>query len=246
MSSGSTKKCLTIVIPAYNEEERLGRTVREAQQCATRALDEYEILIVDDGSTDGTLAIAESFAAELPDTVSVRHFPVNRGVGAAYVECLKAAKFPYLTLIPGDNAFNSEGLERVFAMVGEYELVVSYRSNPRARTYLRRLLSVLATRLVRGITGRPVRDAHSLFIFPVALARQIPVSPDYSYHLESLCRLLLMAKDYVEVPIELNPKPDASSGVMRVRTLYRLGRTVVKLYALRLMGRLMDKPNSPS
>jgi glycosyltransferase involved in cell wall biosynthesis len=242
MSSGPARKCLTIVIPAYNEEERLGRTVREAQQCAARVLDEYEILIVDDGSLDGTLAIAESFAAEFAGLVSVRHFPVNRGVGAAYIEGLNVARFPFLTLIPGDNAFNSHGLERVFAMVGEYELVVSYRSNPRTRTYLRRMLSILATWLVRGITGRPVRDAHSLFIFPVGLAREIPVSQDYSYHLESLCRLLRMVKNYVEVPIELNPKPDASSGVMRLRTLCHLGWTVLKLYALRVAGRLTDKP----
>jgi glycosyltransferase involved in cell wall biosynthesis len=242
MRSKPARKCLTIVIPAYNEEEKLGRTVREAQECAARMLDEYEIVIVDDGSVDGTLAVAESLAAEFAGIVNVRHFPVNRGVGAAYIEGLKVARFPFLTLIPGDNAFNSNGLERIFAEVGEYELVVSYRSNPRARTFFRRVLSIFATWLVRGITGRPVRDAHSLYVFPVALARAIPVSPDYSYHLESLCRLLLMARNYVEVPIELNPKPDASSGVMRLRTLCHLGWTVLKLYALRVAGRLTDKP----
>lgn len=141
-------KGLTIVVPAFNEEARLENTVRETHSCATRWIEAFEMIIVNDGSTDRTGNIADSMAKELSPVVKAVHFPANRGVGAAYIEGLKRAQYPFLTLIPGDNAFNRSGIERVFSQVGTSDLMASYRTNPEARTTLRRWLSVLASYLM--------------------------------------------------------------------------------------------------
>lgn len=234
-------KKLTIVVPAYNEERSLEKTVSGVCSCAASFLDAFEVIIVDDGSSDRTGEIADTLAHRFSPAVKAVHFQQNRGVGAAYREGLRMARYPYLTLIPGDNAFDKSGIERVFSRVGTCNLIVSYRANPEARTTLRRWLSVLATLLMRGLTGRRIKDAHSLYVFPVELARKIDVPAGYSYHLESLCRLLFMAESYIEVPVELNPKRDQSSGVMKPRTLVTLAGAVLKLYALRITGRLLDK-----
>ena len=237
----SVDKKLSIVVPAYNEERNLEETIWEVYSCATKVLDAFEVIIVDDGSSDRTGEIADALAHQFSPAVKAVHFQQNRGVGAAYLEGLSMARYPYVTLVPGDNAFNKSGIERVFSRVGTCDLIVSYRTNPKARTTLRRWLSVLATLLMRGLTGRRIKDAHSLYVFPVELARKIDVPAGYSYHLESLCRLLLMAESYIEVPVELNPKCDQNSGVMKPRTLVTLAGAVLKLYALRITGRLLDK-----
>jgi glycosyltransferase involved in cell wall biosynthesis len=229
---------LTIVIPALNEADRIGPTVSEVLETARSTLDRFEIIVVDDGSSDGTYDAALRAAEASPEHVRIVRQPVNLGVGAAYRLGLESARFAYLTLVPGDRAFSREGLHRVFSAVGSAELIVSYRSNPQARTALRCQLSRLATMIARAISGKSIRDAHSLYVFPVALARRIPVSSGYSYHLEALCRLLRRVPSFAEVPVELNPKPDASSGVMRWRTVTMLGLAALKLAALRLTGRL--------
>lgn len=234
-------KKLTIVVPAYNEERSLEKTVSVVYSCAASFLRAFEVIIVDDGSSDRTGEIADALARRFSPAVKAVHFQENQGVGAAYREGLRMARYPYLTLVPGDNAFDKSGIERLFSRVGTCDLIISYRTNPEARTTLRRWLSVLATLLMRGLTGRRIKDAHSLYVFPVELARKIDVPAGYSYHLESLCRLLFMAESYIEVPVELNLKRDQNSGVMKPRTLVTLAGAVLKLYALRITGRLLDK-----
>jgi glycosyltransferase involved in cell wall biosynthesis len=227
---------LTIVVPALNEERRLAVTVEEAIQSARKHLSRFEVIIVNDGSTDGTFEVAERLALRFP-CVSVVHFPENRGVGAAYYEGLRLARFPYLTLIPGDNAFRRSGLEAMFPLVGRHEMIVTYRANPQARTPLRLLLSRCCTTAMRLLTGCPIRDAHSLYVFPVAKARQAPRNAGYGYHIETLATLLRGGVGYTEVPVLLTPRPDSSSKVMRLGVLLRLMATMARLYGKRFAGR---------
>jgi len=101
---------------------------------------------------------------------------------------------------------------------------------------------VICTLMMRTIAGRGIRDAHSMFVFPVPLARTLAVQPGYGYHIESLGRLLALCPHYVEVPAALNPNPDRNSGVMRVRVVLLLGTTMLRL-ALWRVGRLL-RPQS--
>ncbi|VTT97520.1 Glycosyl transferase, family 2 OS=Crocosphaera watsonii WH 8502 GN=CWATWH8502_1802 PE=4 SV=1: Glycos_transf_2 [Gemmataceae bacterium] len=227
---------LTVVVPAWNEERRLAVTVGEVVAAARRHLGEFEVIVVDDGSTDGTPAVARKLAAKFPCVSVVRH-ETNLGVGAAFHTGLTRARFPYLSLVPGDNAFHESGLDAVFALVGKVEMVVTYRANPRARTPMRRLLSVCCTRAMRLVTGRPIRDAHSLYVFPVAQARQVRRNTGYGYHIETLSTLLRGGVPFAEVPVQLNPRPDSSSKVMRLGVLARLmatmGRQFLRFVVLR-------------
>ncbi len=227
---------LTIVVPALNEERRLAVTVEEAVRAARRHLAAFEVIVVDDGSTDGTGAAADALAARYPEVSVVRH-ATNLGVGAAFHEGLGRARYPYLTLVPGDNAFHASGLDDLFRLVGEYDLVVSYRANPRARSRPRLLLSRCCTAAMRAVTGEPIRDAHSLYVFPVAQARQVRRNTGYGYHIETLSALLRGGVRYAEVPVLLNPRPDSSSKVMRLGVLGRLVWTMARLAADSLVFR---------
>lgn len=233
--AGAARPGLTIVVPAYNEAAKIGRTLDVVRRVAAELLPEHEIVVVDDGSRDGTADAARAAAGGDP-RVQVVSQPVNRGVGAAYLLGLERARPPFITLVPGDDAFSEAALRAVFAAAGTRPMVVSYRENMSVRTPLRRVLSVFCTLLMRIATGHPVRDAHGMYVFPVALARTIPTQPGYGYHIETLGRLLVLCGDFVEVPALLNPRPDASSGVMRPRVLWILGTTMLRLMAWRLGG----------
>jgi len=231
-------KELTIVVPAYNEQDRLVKTVNEIVEVADKVLTSWELILVNDGSTDRTREVAESLRDIRPGEIQILDLQQNKGVGNAFLLGLSKASKEFITLIPGDNAFTISGVRTLFSSVGDAELVISYRSNPAARTFLRRWLSRFATLVLRLISGRQIRDAHSMFVYPVKVARQFKFSPGYGYHMETLSRMLLIANSVKEVPVELNPKPDASSGVMRMQTLYILGSTALRLLWLRITGRL--------
>jgi len=220
---------LTLLVPAWNEERRLATTVASVVAAARRHLSDFEVIVIDDGSTDHTADVARRLSVQFPCVSVVRH-ATNLGVGAAFHTGLTQARFPYLTLVPGDNAFHESGLDAVFSLVGKVEMVVTYRANPRARTPMRRLLSVCCTQAMRVVTGRPIRDAHSLYVFPVAQARQVRRNTGYGYHIETLSTLLRGGVDYAEVPVELNPRPDSSSKVMRLGVLARLIATMTRQF----------------
>jgi len=237
---------LTVIVPAWNEARRLAATVEEIVVAAEHRLGNYEIIIVNDGSTDGTSGVAAALAAR-HNCISVVHHPTNRGVGAAYYTGLTHARYPYLTLVPGDHAFHISGLATVFALVGSTEMVVTYRANPRARTPLRRLLSRCCTIGMRLVTGQPIRDAHSLYVFPVAQARQVRRNSGYGYHIETLSTLLRGNIPYLEVPVALNPRPDSSSKVMRFGVLARLMATMARQFVrFVILGRAVEfAPTKP-
>ncbi len=220
---------LTVIVPAWNEERRLTATVEEIVASAHQHLSDFEVIVVDDGSTDGTAVVAKKLAARHASVSVVRH-DANLGVGAAFHTGLTRARFPYLTLVPGDNAFHPSGLHALFSLVGKVEMIVTYRANPRARTPMRRLLSVCCTRAMRVVTGQPIQDAHGLYVFPVAAARQVRRNTGYGYHIETLSTLLRGGTPYVEIPVRLNPRPDSSSKVMRLGVLARLTATMARQF----------------
>lgn len=240
MNPHSGNKALTIIIPAFNEEAHIASTLSEAHEAAIKYLDQFEIIVIDDGSSDNTFSVANAIAEKLGrTTIKVVRQERNQGVGAAFKMGLGLANYPSLTLIPGDNAFHQSGLETLFSAVSSADLIISYRENMEARTPLRLVLSRIATNLVRLVSGKYIRDAHSMYVFPVALTRSLNQSvAGYGYHLETLCRLLRKVDAYIEVPVTLNPKPDASSGVMKPKTLLILGATMAKLLLYRIVGKL--------
>jgi glycosyltransferase involved in cell wall biosynthesis len=231
----SRSRALSIIVPAFNEARRLQTTVDGVIAAASTALDHYEVIIVNDGSSDDTAAIADQLAASRPH-VSAIHHPVNRGVGAAYRSGLAAARYTFINLVPGDNAFQPGCLADFFALVGRADLIVSYRQNVSARSTARLGLSIIFSTLLRFATRLPIRDGHSLYIWPVDLARKIPVPDDYRYHMTSLAALLQMVPTYAETPVQLTPNPDASSRVFRPRVVFGSGLTMLRLILKNRLG----------
>jgi glycosyltransferase involved in cell wall biosynthesis len=237
-------KRLSIIVPAYNEEARLTITVNEILAEAARRLNAYEVIIVNDGSTDRTGAVADELGHS-QQAVRVIHQPANRGVGAAYYAGLRAAQYEFLTLVPGDHAFHQSGLQTIFTAVGQAELIISYRANAQVRTPLRRILSLSCNRAMRVLTGCPIRDAHSMYVFPVEKARRLPDNNGYGYHMQALTTLLQQVESYLEVPVLLNPKPDFSSRVMKFGPLFSLACTMSGLYVRRFIFGMLKPAHRP-
>jgi glycosyltransferase involved in cell wall biosynthesis len=230
-----SSRALTIIVPAYNEAQRLHVTLDGVLAAASTALDRYEVIIVNDGSSDDTAAIADGLAASHPH-VSAIHHPVNRGVGAAYRSGLQAASYPFISLVPGDNAFQPACLADFFALVGRADVIISYRQNVSARSTVRLGLSIIFSTLLRFATRLPIRDGHSLYIWPVDLARKISVPDNYRYHMTTLAALLRMVGTYAETPVQLTPNPDASSRVFRPRVVLGSGLTMLKIIVRNRLG----------
>ena len=115
----SRVEALSYFFPAHDEAENIEALVEEALVELPRLAARFEIIAVDDGSTDDTGAIADRLAAEHPGVVRVVHHPLNRGYGAAVRSGLAAARYPLICFTDGDRQFRIADLGRLTARLDD-------------------------------------------------------------------------------------------------------------------------------
>ena len=147
---------ISVFLPSHNEEGNVERVVRSYLAELPRVADDYEVIVVDDGSKDRTGEIAERLAAENSHVKVVRH-PVNRGYGGAVISGIRAATMPYVLLCDGDGQFDPADLERLTPFVPQYDVVAGRRAH-RADPLMRRINGKAWTTLVRVLLGITISD----------------------------------------------------------------------------------------
>src|SRR2546423_14317835 len=108
---------VAILLPCFNEIGNVTAAVAEARAAAASAAHEYEVIVVDDGSTDGTGAVARALAAAYP-RVRVLEHELNRGYGAALRTGIAAVRMPWLLLTDADLQFDLMQLRQVTPLTG--------------------------------------------------------------------------------------------------------------------------------
>jgi glycosyltransferase involved in cell wall biosynthesis len=147
---------LTIVLPCYDEAENLPDAVAYATDAAERNAETYEIVIVDDGSTDETVAVAGRLAAQDARVRLIVHAE-NRGYGQALRSGIAAARMPWVLLVDADLQFDVGELGDFLYPARSADLVVGRRILPQGPAG-RRAGSALWNRFVRAAFDLPVRD----------------------------------------------------------------------------------------
>jgi len=144
---------VTIVLPAYNEGDSIGRVVAALRAAAPW----HEVLVVDDGSTDGTGTAAQEAGARV-----VRH-PYNKGNGAAIKTAIRSAASEWIAIVDADGQHRPEDTARLVARLGEYDLVIGARDPRTQATPGRRLGNAVLNWLASYLTDRPIPDLTSGF-----------------------------------------------------------------------------------
>ncbi len=152
---------VTIVIPCYNEEKGVAPTLEELLTVAAELekLCPIEILLVDDGSTDGTAAIVERFVGEKLQLV--RH-PKNRGYGAAIKTGVRHAAHPWILITDADGTYPNEHIPELLAHRDAHDMVVGARTGAqRAVPLIRRPPKWVLRKLASALSGYEIPDLNS-------------------------------------------------------------------------------------
>ena len=147
---------LSIVLPCFNEAENLPDVLRHATDAAERCALAHEIIVVDDGSTDETLAAAGAAIARDPRIRLIVHAH-NRGQGVALRSGIGAAQQPWVLLIDADQQFDVGELESFLPDAASADVIVGWRILPQGRVGAR-AATALWNRFVRTALDVPVRD----------------------------------------------------------------------------------------
>lgn len=191
---------LSVVIPALNEEASLRAVVRDHIALCDELGVETEMLILDDGSTDGTSVVISELVASDPRIRGLTHAR-NVGIGASLLELYSAAAGSWIYFTAADGQIPAEALRRMWLARGDHCLVVGWRRHrrdPRRRLLMQRAYAA-AARLVYGIR---VRDIDSVKLYRAdALRRAWPRTTSTFSEAEILIRLGRQACRITEVEI---------------------------------------------
>lgn len=224
------KKTISFIFPALNEQELLVSSINSGIEAA-RILDfEYEIIVVDDGSSDATLSVAEKFRSENQNTKVVTHNK-NLGLGAAYKSGLKVASKEYVMLLPADNAWDSKSIEGILKLVGSSDIVIPYIKNAADKSLFRRMLSGSYTKILNFVFGLKVPYYNGIVVHKRHILNTIEiVATDFSYQTEALVKLLRMGSSYVVVEANTNKRDCGKSKALSLNNIYKVCLSNLKLY----------------
>ncbi len=200
---------LSVVLPAFNEEPNVAETVTGvAKVLDDLGLDRDEIIVVDDGSRDGTGAIADGLARD-HDRVRVVHHDINQGYGAALQSGFAAARYAWVFFTDSDRQFDVAEIERLLPYAGEYDAVIGYREQ--RRDHLGRKANTLMWKLlIRATLGLNVRDMSCAF--KLLRRDQLQAIGPLESHgalvsAELLVKLQRVGARIKEVPVSHYPRP---------------------------------------
>jgi dolichol-phosphate mannosyltransferase len=204
---------LSLIIPAYNEEPGIGQAIAEADAALSTLGCAYEILIVDDGSQDGTAAAVREAARTHPRVRLLKHTQ-NRGYGAALLTGFEAAQFDHIAFTDADCQFDLTDLGRLLPLTDTAPLAVGYRLH-RQDPWLRRFFSWGYNQLARTLLGTRVRDCDcALKVFRrEALAQLLPESRGFFVNSEMLSRANRLRFPVREVGVRHRPRLHGDSKV---------------------------------
>lgn len=152
---------LSFVLPMYNEKGNIERMAQETLDAGRRLAHDFEIIIVDDASTDGSGEIADALAKKHPE-VRVIHHSVNRRLGGALRSGFAAASREYVLYVDSDLPIDMKEADGAVMLIDNADMVIGYRTS-RAEGAKRAVMSWAYNRLIRLVFGLRVRDVNFAF-----------------------------------------------------------------------------------
>jgi putative flippase GtrA len=217
---------LSVVLPIYNEAETIEETVERTLRGVAALVSDFELILVNDGSTDATGALLASFAAD-PRVRIVTHAR-NQGYGAALVDGFAAANKALTFFTDSDGQFDIADLARLLPFIDEYDAVIGYRQQ-RQDSWLRKLNAwgwKLVVRLALGVRARDIDCAFKLL--RTSFLRRYPLETRGAMiNAELLYKLRRAGCTWCEVGVRHFPRRGGRATGANLRVIARAFRELV-------------------
>lgn len=221
---------LSVVLPAHNEEENIETTVNQCVSYLDQNVRSYEVIVVNDGSSDNTRSIVEKLNSDNSSVILVNH-EVNRGYGGALLSGFEKASLDYIFFMDSDGQFDINDLDRMLPSVNDKDILIGYRED-RADSAIRSLNAWMYAMYIYFMFGLKVKDMDCAFkIFPTeAYHRVRPIlSGGALFTAEFLIKLKKQGYKLKEFPTRHFPRRFGTQSGANIKVILRMFKESWKL-----------------
>jgi len=200
---------LSVFFPAYNEEKNISATVLGALKILPQVADKFEILVINDGSTDTTAAVINQLGSTHPQVKLISH-PGNLGYGAALKTGITSAKFSWICYTDSDGQFDFREIDKFIPSTQTADMIIGFRKN-RTDNPIRRFLALMLRLWDTVLFGLNVKDVDCGFkLFKKQVINSIGplVTSSAITETELLARTKRAGFTIVEVPVTHHARPE--------------------------------------
>lgn len=219
-----------MVVLAFNEVANLTSAIGELASELARLGVDHELLLIDDGSTDGTGALADTLASGLP-SMRVVHHAINLGLGGGYRTGFSQARGRYVTFFPADGQFPAAIIGQYLPLMPDADLILGYLPERRDSIVAKGLS--YAERLLYRLLFGAMPTFQGIMMFRRSLLDVIPLHAQgrgWTVSMELILRVARGPYRIKNVPITLRPR---MSGVSKVNNLRSIASNLRQVLALR-------------
>ncbi|MEE9542414.1 MAG: glycosyltransferase family 2 protein [Thermodesulfobacteriota bacterium] len=213
------KTSISVIVPAYNEEERLEGAVEAINASLGESFSDHEILIFNDCSTDRTGEIADALQRQ-DEHIRVIHNPVNMGFGFNYKEGVRLSEKEYVIMVPGDNEIPVGAISKIFTQVGRADIIVPYTANMEVRPVSRRIISRAFTGLMNLISGLDLKYYNGTCVHKASLIKTVPIrTRGFAYMATILVRAIKSGASFTEIGVDIEQRSGGESKAFAIKNV---------------------------
>ncbi len=232
-------KSISIVIPIYNEEENIPILYDKLKNVLNRMDIQYEIIFVDDGSSDNSRKILEDIAAK-DKHVKVVEFARNFGQTSAMMAGMDISSGDVIITMDGDLQNDPEDIPRLLEKIHEgYDVVSGWRKNRKDAAISRKIPSKIANWLIGKLTGVKIHDyGCTLKAYRASVVKNVRLYGEMHRFIPAIASMVTATDKIVEIPVKHHPRLYGKSKYGISRTL----KVIVDLLFVWFMKKFMQKP----
>lgn len=234
-----TKTSLSVVIPAYNEEEGIRVVLDDILTYLPKYFFDYEAIVVDDGSNDKTGAIADSYAKKNKH-IKVIHKP-NGGYNSAMIAGLAAATKDFIGYFQGDGQNLVRDFKDYYAMLPNYDLLMVGRGKPHDYSLLRLMFHYGGFVLYWLLFGLRYKDPHWVYFWKRKEIQNLKLDPTGGVFLlvESLVKFRRKGLRVIEAgSVDYRPRTGGEQKAVRPKVIWRTFKSVIRLWWQIVAGKI--------
>jgi len=239
----TTLPTFCFVVPCFNEEGNVKPTV-DSIRAAMGGRSDYEIILVNDASTDRTLEEMRALAAEDP-RIRVLDNPTNLGFGGSYKRGAGVATATYVMMLPGDDGFPGQSIAEILGHAGEADIIIPIVTNRGARHWLRAFASEGFTTLLNWTFWLNVGYYNGAVLQRNELLRTVEITTNsFAYQAEALVKLIARGATYKHCYVSIQERAAGRSSALSLKNQIAVWRTILHLLAV--VGPFCRLPLAPT